>query len=97
MIFVVCHKLWRIKCPRNFLPPLWMLPFISLFLLHVTVRPSDALGLKARVNKKKGRFFFSPCSVGEVTRPSIIYVGGNSATLELCTLIFFIFFFAKNK
>ena len=41
MILVTCHKLWHIKCPRNFRPSLWMLQFMSLFpLLHVTVRPS---------------------------------------------------------
>ena len=58
MIFVTCHKLWRIKCPRNFRPPLWMSPFTTFFLLvHIAVRPSDALGLKARVNQKSE---FSP-------------------------------------
>ena len=84
MIFVICHKLWGIKCPRNFWQPLWMLPFISLFLLlHVTVtrlvRPCDAFGLKARVNKK-GKF--PPCGVGKVP-PRIIYVWGNSSTLKI--------------
>ena len=72
MIVVIYYKLWCIKCPRNFPLPLWMLLFISLFLL-LHVRPSDALGLKAKVNKKGE---FPPCGVGKVPQ-SIIYVGGG--------------------
>ena len=55
-----------------------MLLFISLFLLLVSVRPSDALGLKAGVNKEGE---FSPCGVGKVP-PSIIYVVGKFVHLE---------------
>ena len=94
MVSVICHKLWRTKCPRNFRPPLWMLPFISLFLLlRVTVRPSDAFGLKARLDKKG---HFPPYIVGEVT-PGIIYSGGNSSTLKIYfshSVIFCLFLFA---
>ena len=57
-----------------------MLPFISLFLLlRVTVRLSDAFGLKARLDKKG---HFPPYGVGEVP-PGIIYSGGNSSTLKI--------------
>ena len=57
---------------------------LFLLLLHVTVRPSDALGLKALMVTKKG-------GVGKVP-PSIIYVRRNSSTLKiyisLCVNVF---------
>ena len=87
MIFVICHKLWmiltilfcdllwRIKCLRTDFPTasldITVYQFVSE-VLRVTVRPSDALGLKARVNKKGE---FPPCDVGEVPPSRIIYVG----------------------
>ena len=57
--------------------------------MSLTVRPSDVLGLKARVNKEGE---FPPGGVGEVP-PSIIYVAGNSSTLKiyfsLCVNVFY--------
>ena len=70
MISVICHKfwmiltilfcdlLWRIKCPRTEFPTasldITVYQFVSSSSCYSTVRPSDALDLKARV-KQKGR------------------------------------------
>ena len=69
-----------------------MLLFISLFLL-LHVRPSDALGLKAKVNKKGE---FPPCGVGKVPQ-SIIYVGGGFVHLENLLFTLCECFLLKNK
>ena len=57
--------------------------------MSLTVRPSDALGLKARVNKEGE---FPPGDVDKVP-PSIIDVGGNLSTLKiyfsLCVNVFY--------
>ena len=92
LTILFCDLLWRIKCPRTDFPTasldITVCQFVSSQVLRVTVRPSDALGLKARVNKKGE---FPPGGVGEVP-PSIFYVGGNLSTLKiyfsLCVNIF---------
>ena len=127
MIFVICHKLWmiltilfcdllwRIKCPRTDFPTasldIIVCQFVSSQVLRVTVRPSDALGLKA-TGKQKGRI--SPMWCGR-SSPKHNLCWGKFVHLEnllftLCEcfllkisdayrfiFIYFIFYFIKNN
>ena len=63
------------------------------FCLSVAVRPSDALGLKARVNKKGE---FPPCGVGQV--PQAQFMLGEICPPSNFTFHFvWMFVFAKNR
>ena len=89
--------LWPVMACKMSVPGISDRPFgyyrlsvCLFFCLSVAVRPSDALGLKARVDKKGE---FPPCGVGKVP-PSIIYVGGSSSTFKfyfsLCVNVCFL-------
>ena len=99
LTILFCDLLWRIKCPRTEFPTasldITVYQFVSSSSsCYSTVRPSDALDLKARV-KQKGRI--SPMwSVGKVPA-CIIYVRENLSTFKiyfsLCVILFFVFVF----